>query len=137
MPGDLGGAVQAQSDSGAMTLNDVAGEVRVTTGSGQVQATQLRHLRAATAGSGSLDLEGTFTDPAQIRATSGTINLKLLPGSAEQLDVKTGSGSVVPQGLILTGGSTSQKQLSGALGTPAAGATLSVETGSGSVHISQ
>jgi len=134
---NLGGAVQAQSGSGVITLNNVAGEVRVTTGSGQVRGTRLRHLSEASSGSGSMALEGIFTDPAQIRATSGTVNIKLLPGSAEQLDVKTGTGSVVPQGLLLTGGSTSQRQLSGALGSPAAGATLSVETGSGSVLISQ
>ena len=66
------------------------------------------------------------------------MNLKLAPESAIQLDVQTGSGSVIPQGLVnLHGGSTQRNKLTGALGTPAPGAVLSVETNSGSVQISQ
>ena len=66
------------------------------------------------------------------------MNLKLLPDSAVQLDIKTGSGSINPQGLVgLTGGSTSRNKLTGALGNPAPNATLAIETSSGSVQISQ
>ena len=64
--------------------------------------------------------------------------MKLLPGSAIQLDVKSSSGSVEPQGsLFLTGGATQRTSLTGALGTPASGAILNVQTSSGSVRISQ
>jgi len=117
---NLGGSAQAQSSSGSIELNNVAGDVKVSTNSGQIRATALQHLREATSSSGSMSLEGTFTDEAHIQANSGSVNLKLLPESAVQLDVKTGSGSINPQGLInLTGGSTARNKLTGALGTPA------------------
>jgi hypothetical protein len=84
-----------------------------------------------------MSLEGKFTEAANIKANSGTVNLKLLPGSAVQLDVQTGSGSVVPQGLALTNGAARRDSLTGTVGTPAAGAVLSIKTDSGSVLISQ
>jgi len=61
-----------------------------------------------------------------------------LPGSAVQLDVKSSSGSVVPQGgLFLTGGATQRTGLTGAIGSPADGAVLSVQTSSGNVTVGQ
>jgi hypothetical protein len=135
---NLGGAAQARSASGSVVLSNIAGDITVSSNSGQVRATAVRHLREATSNSGSMALEGTFTDAARISANSGAVNLKLLPGSAVQLDVKTGSGSVNPQGLVdLQGGVTQRNRLTGALGTPAPGATLAIETNSGSVQISQ
>jgi hypothetical protein len=135
---NLGGAVQAQSGSGSIQLSNIGGEVRATTGSGQITGTELRHVREASASSGYISLEGTFTDPANVHTSSGTINVKLMPGSAVRLDAKTSSGSVVPRGLSLTGaGETKRDRLSGTLGTPANDATLTIETSSGSVIISQ
>jgi putative adhesin len=130
--------VRAQSSSGNLSVSDVAGEVRLATSSGRIDTTGLSHLREATTSSGSMSLEGVFTEAAQVRSSSGTVNLKLLPGSAVQLDIRSSSGSVVPQGsLFLTGGATQRTSLTGALGTPAQGAVLSVQTSSGSVLISQ
>jgi hypothetical protein len=134
---NLGGSAQARSGSGYIELTNVGGDVNVSTSSGQIRGTQLQHVRQASTSSGSIFLEGVFTDQASIKASSGTVSLKLLPGSAVQLDVHTGSGSVVPTGLFLTGGSTQRTSLSGAIGSPAAGATLSIETSSGSVLLSQ
>jgi hypothetical protein len=135
---NLGGTVQADSSSGSIELNNVAGDVKASTNSGQIHATAVRHMRAATSSSGSISLEGTFTDATRIQANSGSVNLRLLPESAVQLDVKTGSGSINPQGLVgLTGGSTQRNKLTGALGAPVPGAVLSIETNSGSVQISQ
>jgi Putative adhesin len=135
---NLGGSTQAQSSSGSIDLSNLAGDVKVSTSSGQIRATEVRHLREAKSSSGSISLEGIFTDAASIQANSGSANVKLLPGSAVQLDVKTGSGSVNPQGLVdLQGGSTQQHRLTGTIGTPAAGAILAIETSSGSVQISE
>ena len=134
----VAGAVQARSSSGSIGLTNIAGDVKVSTSSGSIRATNVRHVREATSSSGAILLEGTFTDQAKVQANSGSVNLKLLPGSAVQLDVKTGSGSVVPQGLVgLQGGITQRNKLTGALGSPEPGAVLSIETSSGSVLISQ
>jgi hypothetical protein len=134
---NLGGAVQARSASGSVQLSNIAGEVRASTSSGQIKGTDLRHVREVSSSSGSILLEGTFVDPAQIRASSGSVNVKLLPGSVVRLDVLTHSGSVVLQGgLQLSGGVTKRDRLTGAVGD-APTATLSIETSSGSVLISQ
>jgi hypothetical protein len=44
---------------------------------------------------------------------------------------------VEPRGLFLAGGGTQRNSLSGAIGSPAAGAVLSVQTSSGRIAISQ
>jgi len=135
---NLGGAVQAHTSSGSIQLSNITGEVRATTGSGQISGTELRHVREASTNSGYISLESTFADPAQIHTSSGSVNVKLLPGSAVRLDVKTNSGSITPRGnLQLTGGETRRDRLSGTLGSPTPDATLSIETSSGSVVISQ
>jgi hypothetical protein len=130
--------VNVRSSSGAVSVSDVTGEVRLATSSGQIQATALRHLREASSSSGEISLQGVFTDAAQVRTSSGSVDVRLLPGSAVHLDVRSSSGSVVPQGgLFLTGGTTQRNSLSGNIGSPADGAVLSVQTSSGRVSISQ
>jgi hypothetical protein len=134
---NLAGAVQAQASSGSIDLTNIGGDVRATASSGKIVGTQLQHVRQVSTSSGSISLEGTFTDAAQISASSGTVNLKLLPGSAINLDVHTNSGSVQPQGLVLNGGVTRRDTLTGAIGSPSADAVLHVQTTSGSVLIGQ
>lgn len=132
------GAVQADASSGSIELTDIGGEVRASTSSGSIRGTQLAHVRNVSTSSGSVSLEGVFTEAAKIEASSGTVNVKLLPGSAVALDVRTGSGSVVPSGLSLGGGGeTKRDRLTGNVGSPAPGATLSIQSSSGSVLISQ
>ncbi|MDQ6673750.1 MAG: DUF4097 domain-containing protein [Chloroflexota bacterium] len=135
---NLGDAAQARTSSGSVTLSNIAGDIRVSSSSGQIRATGVHHIHEAKSVSGSISLDGTFTDAAQIQTNSGSVNLNLSPGSAVQLDVKTDTGSVVPHGLVdLHGGSTQRNRLTGTLGTPAPGTLLSVQTNSGSVQISQ
>jgi hypothetical protein len=135
---DLDGAVNVKSSSGQILLRDVTGEVRAGSTSGAIRGTGLQHVREAKSNSGSISLEGTFTDEAQIQASSGSVSLTLLPGSAVQLDVHTKSGRVEPRNrILLKGGVTQPNALTGALGEPANGAILSVNTSSGNVVISQ
>ena len=63
--------VQANTNSGSIDLNNIGGEVRATTSSGQVHGTQLVHVRDVSTSSGSVLLEGVFTDQASIKASSG------------------------------------------------------------------
>jgi hypothetical protein len=130
--------VNVRSSSGGLSVSDVTGEVRLATSSGRIQATALPHLREASSSSGDISLQSVFTEQAQVHTSSGSVDLRLLPGSAVHLDVRTSSGSVVPQGgLFLTGGATQRNSLSGNIGSPADGAVLSVQTSSGRVTISQ
>jgi Putative adhesin len=133
-----GVGVNVQSSSGGITISDVNGPVQATSSSGSIHATQLQHLRSAQASSGSISLDGVFTDAASVSTSSGAVSIRLLPGTAIDLDVHTGSGSITPQGgLQLTNGVTRRNQLTGAIATPAPGATLTVQTSSGNVVISQ
>jgi hypothetical protein len=134
----VSGPVDATTTSGSMQLTDISGPLNASTTSGSITGTQLAHVRQAHSTSGSISLESVFTDPTQIATFSGKVNLKLLPGSAEQLDVHSKSGSVEPQGgLRLTSGETRKDTLTGTIGTPADGATLSVQTQSGNVVVGQ
>jgi hypothetical protein len=133
-----GVGVQVQSSSGDITISDVNGPVQAAASSGSIHASQLQHLRSAQTSSGSISLDGVFTEAASVSASSGTISIRLLPGTAIDLSARTGSGSIEPQGgLQLANGITRRNELTGAIGTPAPGATLTVQTSSGNVVISQ
>jgi putative adhesin len=135
---NLGGAVQAKAMSGSIHLTNIGGEVRASTTSGSISGTQLQHVRAAQSTSGGISLEGVFADQASITATSGSVKLTLSPGSAIVLDAHTtGSGSIQPQNLLLTGGLTRRDILTGAVGTPGPDATLHVQTTSGTIVIGE
>ncbi len=131
-------AVKANSNSGQIEIDGVSGDVQVDTSSGQLRLSNLAGPVQAHSSSGAVEMSSTVTDATQIHTSSGAVMVKLLPGSAVTFDVKTGSGSITPQGgLQLTGGVTQRNRLTGALGTPAPNATLTIETSSGSVQISQ
>ena len=131
-----GVSVTAQSSSGPITVSGVGGAVRLSASSGSIHATELQHLESAQSSSGAISLSGTFTDPATVSTSSGSVNIQLQPGSAEQLDIHTASGSIEPHGLVLSNGVTRRNELTGSIGSPAPGATLTVQTASGSVSIS-
>ena len=135
---NLGGAVQAQATSGSINLTNIAGEVRATTTSGSISGTQLQHVRQAQSSNGAIALEGVFVDSASVTASSGSVNLKLSPGSAVNLDAHTSSGSIQPQNLLLSGNALTQRNtLTGTIGEPANDATLHVQTSSGTIVISE
>ena len=131
------GNVQADANSGSINLNDIAGEVRANTTSGAIHAGQLAHLRSLASNSGAIWIDGRFTDQASVQTTSGAVNVKVSPDSAVRLDAKSNSGAINPTGLSLTDGVTRQHELSGAIGNPANGAVLSIQTSSGSISIGQ
>jgi DUF4097 and DUF4098 domain-containing protein YvlB len=129
--------VEATATSGSIHLSNIGGEVRETTTSGSISGTQLHHLRSAQSSNGSINLEGVFVDQASITATSGSVKLTLSPGSAVTLDAHSASGSIQPQNLLLTNGLTRKDTLTGVIGTPAADATLHIQTTSGTIVISE
>ena len=131
------GNVQADANSGSINLSDIAGEVRASTSSGAIHAGQLAHLRSLASNSGAISVDGRFTDQASVQTSSGAVNVKLSPDSAVRLEAKSNSGAITPSGLSLTDGVTRHHELSGAIGNPANGAVLSIQTSSGSISIGQ
>jgi DUF4097 and DUF4098 domain-containing protein YvlB len=135
---NLAGPLHVQTSSGSVNLTNVSGEVRATTTSGSISGTQLQHVGPVQTNSGSVSLESVFADMTQVTTSSGKVNLKLLPGTAVQLDVHSEHGRVESRGgLQLQNGVTQRDTLTGTIGTPAPGATLTVRTQSGDVVISQ
>jgi hypothetical protein len=133
----ISGQVQAETDSGQIVLTDIAGDTRAVTHSGQIRGTQLRHVQQVQSDSGSVSLESVFAAAGSVRTSSGGVQLKMLPGSAIGLDVRTGSGSIRVQGLAVADQQVERTRLTGSVGTPAAASVLQVETSSGSVTLSQ
>jgi hypothetical protein len=134
---NLGGPVQAEASSGRINLTNIGGEVRARTTNGTIEGSELQHVREAQTSNGRISLAGVFTDPAQVTASNGSIDLKLLPGSAVTLDAHSSNGHIDPQNLVLNGGVTKRDTLTGAIGNPAPGATLQVQTSNGTVTISE
>jgi hypothetical protein len=134
---NLAGPVQAEANSGRITLNNIGGEVRASTTNGAIQGSELQHLRQAQTSNGKISVSGVFTDPAQVSASNGSIDLHLLPGSAVTLDAHSTNGSIEPQNLVLNGGVTRRDTLTGSIGTPSPDATLHVRSDNGSVTISE
>jgi Toastrack DUF4097 len=134
----ISGAVQAEANSGAIDLAEIGGDLRANTSSGRIRGTQLARVRELSANSGSINVDGQFAQPASIKTSSGSVNVRLLSGSAIALDVKTSSGSIRQDGLNLNPQTQRDRStLTGNVGSPAPGATLSIQTSSGSVLISQ
>lgn len=129
------GAVDARTSSGGVSLSNLAGDVRVHTSSGRVQGTELRHARDVQTSSGAVSLTGVFGDAGQIVTSSGSVDVRLLPGSAVVLRVQTGSGSIDAHELALAQLAQERNALSGTLGAPAADAVLRIETTSGHVSL--
>jgi hypothetical protein len=65
------------------------------------------------------------------------VELKLLPGSAAQVDVRTSGGRITQRGVTLNSQQQERRALSGSLGSPQPGAVLSIQTSSGDVVLSQ
>jgi len=133
---NVAGAVEAQASSGSLVLTNLAGEVRAQTSSGSIRATAIEHLRSAHSNSGAIQLDGVFTDAAEVQGSSGAVSITFEPGSAVSLRVQTGSGGISAAGLQLADVSQQRNSLSGTLGTPAADAQLRIQTTSGSVSLS-
>jgi Toastrack DUF4097 len=130
------GAVQAEVSSGALTLTNIAGDLEARSSSGRVRGSQLSHVRQVQSNSGSVSLDGVFTDAAQIRTSSGSVEVKFGPSSAVALDVQTRSGGIHERDIGLTNRHSERNSLSGSVGAPAGGAVLSIQTTSGSITLS-
>ena len=87
--------VQVTLDSGAgdLTLRDLTGALKVTTGAGDVEATGIAAAKTVV-DTGAGDLKLAFaTAPEQVDMESGSGNITLtVPGGPYKLDVQTGAG---------------------------------------------
>jgi hypothetical protein len=140
--------VLAVTESGATTIQGVAGAVTVRTQSGAIELTQLGGRAGVTSGSGSITIDGVggaltvstsssaflgraLNDSVRVRTASGTVDATLV-GTGDA-DIETGSSAIRVRGI---NGGVKAVTRSGRVslqGRPASG--WDVSTGSGAVDI--
>jgi len=131
-----GSSLKLETGSGNVTLTDgKAPNVRVETGSGDIEATASSgdDLSFET-GSGNVNvaLIATFRS-VRIETGSGDVTLKVPPTLGAEVDLDTGSGGIDLGGLSLQVRRIAHDHVTGTLGDGKG--RLSVETGSGNVHL--
>jgi lia operon protein LiaG len=131
-----GSSLKLETGSGTVTLTDgKAPTVHVETGSGNIEATASSgdDLSFET-GSGDVDvaLVATFR-LVHIETGSGDVTLKVPPTIGAEVDLDTGSGDIDLGGLSLQVRRLAHDHVTGTIGDGKG--RLSIETGSGSVHL--
>jgi lia operon protein LiaG len=131
-----GSSLKLETGSGSVTLTDGrAPTVHVETGSGNIEATASSgdDLSFET-GSGDVDvaLVATFRS-VHIETGSGDVTLKVPPTIGAEVDLDTGSGDIDLGGLSLQVRRLAHDHVTGTIGDGKG--RLSIETGSGSVHL--
>jgi hypothetical protein len=151
------GNVDVTTGDGSITVQGAKGNIRFHSGDGHIEARGLDGSVDASSGDGHINLEGRF-DALSIRTGDGSVSARALAGSkvASNWNVHTGDGSVdleVPGDLqanldvsthdghisvglpVMVEGSVGSSSIHGKLN--GGGATLSVHTGDGSIHLSK
>jgi Putative adhesin len=151
------GNVDVTTGDGSITVQGAKGNIRFHSGDGHIEARGLDGSVDASAGDGHISLEGRF-DALSIRTGDGSVSARALAGSkvASNWTIHTGDGSVdlevpgdlqadldasthdghISMGLPVTvEGSFSSSSIHGKLN--GGGATLSIRTGDGSIHLSK
>jgi lia operon protein LiaG len=131
-----GSSLRLETGSGNVTLTDgKAPSVHVETGSGDIEATASSgdELSFET-GSGNVDvaLIATFRS-VRIETGSGDVTLRVPPAVGAEVELDTGSGDIDLGGLTLQVRRIAHDHVSGTLGDGKG--RVSVETGSGNVHL--
>jgi len=128
----LAGAVTAHTGSGNIRIHNIEGDVDTSAGSGDVEATSISGVAKASTGSGNIHVEQSGNGYTRVSAGSGDVEVE---GAKSSLDARTGSGNIRVHGNV--GGSWNIRTGSGdvVLTVPPDGKfTLYAHTSSGDVH---
>jgi Toastrack DUF4097 len=121
--------VRVTTGSGDLNVGGIAGPVTATTGSGDVQMSEIQGDVHATAGSGDMRMEG-IQGSAEVTAGSGDVEMKSVGG---RVRVKTGSGDIT---VSSPGNAINLSNGSGDIRVTGASSDLRIRTGSGTLTIS-
>jgi DUF4097 and DUF4098 domain-containing protein YvlB len=129
---ELHGSLDAHTQSGRLSATFAGtGDVAVETGSSEIRLNGVHGGLTAQTGSGRVTITGTPTKPWTISTTSGAIRVGLST-AAVTVDATTSSGSVVAEGLRVTG-TNEQRHIAGAVGS--GGPLVRLTSRSGSITI--
>jgi Putative adhesin len=89
----VGGDVSARSDSGSVTVEDVGGTLGVSTDSGAIRTTGLRSASVRTSSDSGSTRLNFAVQPGNVRATTDSGSLRLtVPGGTYDVDARNDSG---------------------------------------------
>jgi hypothetical protein len=126
------GSVTANTGSGSIRADNIAGNAHLGTGSGGIKATNVHGAATLETGSGNLELSLTAPGDVKAQAGSGSVHIDGVNGA---LRAGSGSGSIEIQGnpaaewRLESGSGNIRLRL-----VPDAHFSLNAETGSGSIH---
>ncbi len=153
----LNGNVDVTTGDGSITVQGAKGNIHFHSGDGHIEARGLDGTVDASSGDGHINLQGRF-DGLNIKTGDGSVTARAMPGSkvASGWNIHTGDGSVdlevpgdlqanvdasthdghISMGLPVTvEGTFSSSSIHGKMN--GGGATLSIRTGDGSIHLSK
>lgn len=128
------GAAYAETGSGQVDLSlSSPGDVQARTGSGGIHLAGVSAGLRASAGSGSIEVEGNPSAEWRLDTGSGSIRLKLGPAARFNLDAATGSGDINVRQPIVMQGSLDKHRVTGSVN--GGGPAVRASTGSGAISI--
>jgi DUF4097 and DUF4098 domain-containing protein YvlB len=131
----VAGSIRARAGSGRVqvAIESAEGDVDVSTGSGSIAVSGVRGGVRLRAGSGRIVVDGEPIRDWNVRASSGSVEMRLPPNAAFQLDANTGSGSIDSVHPIELQGTLSRRRVQGKV--RGGGPRIEASTGSGSIRI--
>jgi DUF4097 and DUF4098 domain-containing protein YvlB len=110
-----------------------AGDVEISTGSGDVQMKGVKGAAKVSTGSGSITAQGDPTGDWRLHSGSGNVSVDFPPQAAFNLVARTSSGNIETTHTISVQGKISPRELQGKVG--AGGPVVELSTSSGSIQI--
>jgi hypothetical protein len=149
------GLLDVHTGDGHINVSGGKGEIRLNTGDGHIDATGLDGRLDASSGDGRIGVEGRF-DLVNVRTNDGSVEARINSGSkmasgwtfrtgdgsvtlrlpdnfAADLEAHTGDGRITMDFPILVSGTLGRSEIRGKMN--GGGATLTIHTGDGSIHI--
>jgi DUF4097 and DUF4098 domain-containing protein YvlB len=110
-----------------------AGDVEISTGSGDVEMKGVRGGAKVTTGSGSINAQGDPIGDWRLHSGSGSVSVDFPPQAAFNLIARTSSGNIETSHEISVQGKISPRELQGKVG--AGGPLVELSTSSGAIQI--
>lgn len=153
----LSGTIDLHSGDGSLTVGSLKGAVRLHTGDGSIEATEMDGKCDASSGDGRIRLSGRF-DVLSAKSGDGSISVDALHGSKldsswtvtsgdgridvavptdlpANIEASSGDGRITTDIPITMEGVMSKSRIHGKMN--GGGATLTIHTGDGSIHLKQ
>lgn len=130
----VAGGFYGETGSGDITYEQTtSGDVTAKTGSGNIKLRNVHGGLEAHTGSGDITADGDVKADWQAHSGSGNISLRLPKDAAFDIDARSSSGSVTVDHPVTMQGAIKRNRVQGKVG--AGGRLVSLESGSGDIHI--